>query len=134
MRLLCAVAFLSCPATWWLPAGEPPEPVEKGEKEDKNEKPIPLNQRHTVGYKLKGKVLESYLNNKKTSDTSTLPKFTDGFDTGQVGFSWSGSVQSFLFKVTMEGRLDPDWVAKQLGDKPEKAEKAEKGKKAAGAK
>jgi len=97
----------------------------------KNEKPIPLNQRHTVGYKLKGKVLESYLNNKKTSDTSTLPKFTDGFDTGQVGFSWSGSVQSFLFKVTMEGRLDPDWVAKQLGDKPEKAEK---GKKAAGAK
>jgi len=31
----------------------------------------------------------------------------------------------------MEGRLDPDWVAKQLRDKPEKADK---GKKAASAK
>jgi hypothetical protein len=100
----------------------------------KTEKPIPINQRHTVGFKLNGKVLESYLNNKKTSDTSTVPKFADGFDTGQVGFSWSGSVQSFLFKVTMEGRLDPDWVAKQLGDKPEKAEKSKKPAGAAGAK
>jgi hypothetical protein len=35
-----------------------------------------------------------------------------------VGLAWNGSIQSFIFAITMEGVLDPEWVAKQLGEPP----------------
>ena len=74
------------------------------------------NERFWVGYKYDGKVFECYHANRKTSDTSKSPKFTDGFDSGHAGLAWGGSIQSFVFKVTIEGKLDPDWVAKQLNE------------------
>jgi len=86
----------------------------------KTERLIPSNLRHKVGYKFDGKAIESYNGDKKTSDTSENPRFTEGFDTGRVGLAWSGSVQCFIFSVRMEGRLDPDWVATKLGEKPGK--------------
>ncbi len=96
-------------------SAKPPHP--------KTEKLIPSNLRHRVGYKFDGKVIESYTGDRKTSDTSDNPRFTEGFDSGRVGLAWSGSVQCFIFSVRMEGRLDPDWVAAQLGEKPGKNEK-----------
>lgn len=89
----------------------------------RDEKPVPTNVRQTIGYKYDGKVLESYLRDRKTSDTAAVPKFTDGFDSGRVGLAWSGSVQSFIFQVSISGRLDPDWVAEQFGEKGQKGEK-----------
>jgi len=87
----------------------------------KADRPMPQShQRFTIGYRLNGKVLESQLNNRKTSDTAGAPKFTDGFDSGHPGLAWSGA-QCFILSVSIEGRLDPDWVAAQLGEKPEKS-------------
>ena len=43
---------------------------------------------------------------------------------GSSATTSEGDDVSFLFMVTMEGRLDPDWVTKQLGDKPEKGKKS----------
>ncbi|MGH9362528.1 MAG: hypothetical protein ACRD2T_11490 [Thermoanaerobaculia bacterium] len=86
----------------------------------KPERPIPSNLRHWVGYKYDGKVLESYHSQRKTSDTSAVPKFTEGFDVGHVGLAWNGSIQTFVFNVSITGTLDPDWVASQLGEKPKR--------------
>ena len=84
------------------------------------DRPAPQShQRVTMGYRLNGKVLESQLNNRKTSDTTAAPKFTEGFDSGHPGLAWSGA-QCFILSISIEGRLDPDWVAAQLGEKPEK--------------
>jgi hypothetical protein len=102
----------------WAQA-KPPHP--------KTDKPLPQShQRFTAGYRLNGKVLESQLNNRKTSDTAAAPKFTDGFDTGHPGLAWSGA-QCFILNLTIEGRLDPDWVAAQLGEKSEKSPEGQVG-------
>jgi len=79
--------------------------------------------RQTFGYKYNGKVLEVYRDKARTADTSEVPKFTKGFDRGHAGLIWCGSVQAFVFKITIEGKLDPKWVAKQLGEKPKKGKK-----------
>lgn len=101
---------------------KPSKPHPKTEK-------VPVRRlRQDLGYKLKGRTFESYLNGKKAADSSTLSKFTDGFDVGQVGMAWSGSVKVFVFGITIRGRLDPDWVSEQLGEKTDKAKPAEKGK------
>jgi len=99
---------------------KPPHP--KAEK-------VPVRRlRQAVGYKFNGRVFESYLNGKKAVDSSAVSKFTEGFDVGQVGMAWNGSVKVFVFGITIRGRLDPDWVSEQLGEKAEKAKPAEKGK------
>ena len=103
----------------WKPS-KPPHP--KAEK-------VPVRRmRQNLGYQLNGRAFESHLNGKKVADSSTLTKFTDGFDVGQVGMAWSGSVKAFVFGITIRGRLDPDWVSEQLGEKAEKSKPAEKGK------
>ena len=92
----------------------------------KDDKPTPQRVRRTIGYRYNGKVLESYLNGKKTSDTAAVPRFTEGFDSGRVGIAWN-SIQCFVFKVTITGRLDPDWVAEALGETGSKAKGGKKG-------
>jgi hypothetical protein len=105
----------------WKPV-KPPHP--------KADRPLPPSaSRHSIGYRYSGKVLEAYLNGKKTSDTSAVPAFTEGFDTGHVGLAWGPPIQSFVFHVRMQGKLDPDWVAEQLGEKAGKAAKPAKGEK-----
>ena len=89
----------------------------------KTEKVVTANERHKIGFAFDGKKLECRYNGRKMTDTSSAPKFTEGFDTGRVGFNWNGSVQYFIFKVTMKGKLDPAWLAKQLGEGVEKKEK-----------
>jgi hypothetical protein len=89
----------------------------------KSEKLIPWKQRETMAYRFSNRVLECFLNEKKSCDTKAVPKFTEGFDVGQAGVAWSGSVKCYLFRVTIKGRLDPDWVAEQLGEKSEKSPK-----------
>jgi len=67
-----------------------------------------------------------------TADTAKSPGFTSGFDNGHIGLSWGGSIQCFVFNITFSGRLDPDWRAEQLGEKPslpERPPKPEKEKK-----
>jgi hypothetical protein len=88
------------------------------------EQALTVNQRYTQGFKIARNVLEAYYGQKKMNDTVSLPKFTEGFDKGHVGLAWSGSVQSFVFKVTISGRLDPEWVAKQLGTEVKKSGKS----------
>jgi len=95
----------------------------------KNDKPPARRLRQDLGYQLKGRLFEGRLNGKKFADSSTLTRFTEGFDVGQVGLAWSGSIKVFVFSVTIRGRLDPDWVSEQLGEKAaEKPKQGDKGK------
>ena len=80
----------------------------------KEERSTQANSRYPIGYKFKRGVFETYLRGKKQNDTSANPKYTAGFDSGHVGLAWSGSVQFFVFKVTIQGALDPAWIAKEL--------------------
>jgi hypothetical protein len=80
----------------------------------REERPIQANSRQVIGYKYRGGVFESYFGTRKTADSTDLKKFTEGYDTGRPGLAWKGSVQCFVYKVTIEGKLDPAWVAKQL--------------------
>ena len=88
------------------------------------ERSVLSNQRYKAGYRIKGSVIECILNGSKLSDTSENVKFTEGFDRGRVGLAWSGSVQSYIHQVIIKGNLDPEWVAKALGEAdPSKADK-----------
>jgi hypothetical protein len=82
----------------------------------KTERTVTANERHRIGYVFDGKKLECRYNGKKQADTATVPKFTEGFETGHAGLIWSGSVQYFIFKVTIKGKLDPAWLAPKLGE------------------
>ncbi len=88
------------------------------------ERVIPSCDRHVIGYKYEGNLFETYVGKKKLNDTLKFPKLTDGMESGHVGMAWNGSIQCFLYSVTIEGTLDPAWVAKQLGESvPPKEEK-----------
>jgi hypothetical protein len=76
-----------------------------------------------MGYRFSGRVLECFLNEKMTCDTKAAPKFTEGFDVGQAGVVWSGSVKCYLFRVSIKGRFNPDWVSEQLGEKSDRSAK-----------
>jgi len=83
----------------------------------KAEKPLVLKALQKIAYSYNGKVLEISRNGKKVCDTAQTPKVTEGFDTGHAAMAWTGSVKCFLAGVSISGRLDPDWVAKMLGEK-----------------
>jgi hypothetical protein len=82
----------------------------------KQERAVTSNARFAVGYAFKGTTFEARLRGRKSADTTASPKYAEGFDRGRVGMGWSGSVQYFVFKVTIKGKLDPEWVAKELGE------------------
>ena len=72
--------------------------------------------KYSFGYKYDGKTMDAYFKDRKVGDSTALSKFTRGFDTGHAGLAWNGTVQSFIFTITLTGALDPDWVAKALGE------------------
>jgi hypothetical protein len=78
------------------------------------QKPVLANTRQVMGFKYDGKVLEATTKKKRMADSEKVPKFADGMDTGHVGLAWNGAVQGFIFSVTIEGFLSPEWVSKQL--------------------
>jgi hypothetical protein len=83
------------------------------------QKPVMSNTRQLIGFKYDGRVLEATTKGKRMTDSTKVGKFTDGMDSGHIGLAWSGSVQGFIFSVTIEGALSPEWVSKQLGGKGE---------------
>jgi hypothetical protein len=85
------------------------------------DRPLARDLRQTIGFRYNGKMLETYKDGKKTGDSSTAPKFTEGIGSGRVGLAWNGQVQCFVHIITIKGKLDPDWVAAALGEKPDKA-------------
>ena len=82
----------------------------------RNERTVTSCQRFKAGLRMRGTTLECVYEGRKQSDTADNLKFTDGFDRGRVGLAWSGSIQCWIFNVTMEGRLDPEWTARALGE------------------
>jgi hypothetical protein len=79
----------------------------------KTDKVIERMQQYSFGYRLQDKVLECIRADKKVLDT----KVAQGFDNGRVGLFWTGSIQCFVFRATLKGRLDPVWLAEQLVEK-----------------
>ncbi|MEM7164343.1 MAG: hypothetical protein AAF581_02710 [Planctomycetota bacterium] len=84
-------------------------------------KPIParfpvasVQNRFSFGLEIKNKVLTALRNDRRAADTANDPKFVRKAQPGQLGLAWRGTINGFIFKITMTGKLDPAWVKKQL--------------------
>jgi hypothetical protein len=86
----------------------------------KTDKVIQRMQQYSFGYRLQVMALDCIRSDKPVLNL----KLSQAFDSGHVGLFWAGSIQCFIFNVTVKGRLDPDWVAGQLGEKKADAGKA----------
>ncbi len=75
------------------------------------------NKRLSFGFRLTAKSLESTRRQKPVAKTEESRFLSKSGATGNVGLCWNGSVQSFVFKVVIEGKLDPKWVEQQIGEK-----------------
>lgn len=53
-------------------------------------------------------------------------KFLKGLGPGRVGLVWRGNISSVLPQVTVEGRLDLDWIAEKLPDVKKRLEEHRK--------
>ena len=78
---------------------------------------LPYYQDQTISYQYQKHVFECYKNGKKTADSTEAPKLTKDIDTGRAGVVWNGTVQCLIYSITIEGKLDSDWIAKELGRK-----------------
>ena len=78
------------------------------------EQPLPRSVVFQIGYRYSKGVLEALKDERMVIDTSGSPKFAEGFETGRTGIAWNGSVQCFVLYIVIEGKLDPDWVSREL--------------------
>ena len=81
------------------------------------DKPVAYDSRINLGMAFDGKVLSGFRESKKFADSKEAPRLCEGIDTGRAALAWNGSVQALLFSVRIEGKLDPDWIARELGEK-----------------
>ena len=69
-----------------------------------------------MGFKYDWDVFAGLNGRRTVVDSTKVKNFTKGFDVaGRTGIAWAGSVQCYVFRIEIEGKLDPEWVAKQLG-------------------
>lgn len=59
--------------------------------------------------------LTSLRNGRPTCDTKEQKDFVSKPTSGMVGLLWRGTINGFIFKITIVGKLDPEWVDKKLG-------------------
>lgn len=74
-----------------------------------------VHNRLQFGLKVQKQVVTALNNGRATADSSKDPKFLKKASAGQVGLAWRGTVNGFVFKITMTGKLDPEWVKQQVG-------------------
>lgn len=73
-------------------------------------------QRCTFGMKMDRGAVVSLRGDRKTFDTAANEKFIKKFEgRGMPGLLWKGRVNGFVFKIIIEGTLDPQWVSRSLG-------------------
>ncbi|MEM7261661.1 MAG: hypothetical protein AAF488_06690 [Planctomycetota bacterium] len=77
----------------------------------KNEATLAHDRRVRFGFELDKGVVKSTLNGVPTNDSHKDPKFTRKLTPGKSGLVWQGRVQGFILDLTIEGRLDPKWIA-----------------------
>ncbi len=81
------------------------------------DKPIPeafpgsvAEKEYNFGMELKDGVLYATKDGKHTADTEEKPKFLKDLSPGRAALVWKGRVNGFVFKITLEGTLDPEWL------------------------
>lgn len=74
-----------------------------------------VNSRFEFGLEMKDETLTALRNGRPRASTADAPKFVKKAAVGQVGLAWRGTINGFVFKIKMTGKLDPVWVKKQLG-------------------
>jgi len=76
--------------------------------------PIAVEDRLTFGVRMDHGVVSALRNGRVRASSEGDPKFVKKPGPGQVGLAWKGRVNGFVFKIVIEGRLDPDWVEKHI--------------------
>jgi len=85
-------------------------------------KPIPATalgqltgeERRTFGVRVRDGVVSALRGENAVASSEGNPDFAKEIAAGQVGLAWRGRVNGFIFRVTIEGRLSPDWVKKEI--------------------
>ena len=72
---------------------------------------LPSSQKINFGMELKDEVFSSLRSGSKRADTAGEKKFLQKLQSGKVGLAWRGNVNGFIFKITIEGKLDHDWLS-----------------------
>ncbi|MGE3166455.1 MAG: hypothetical protein AB7O52_16255 [Planctomycetota bacterium] len=85
---------------------------------------IESEKRFRFGMAVGDGTVTSLRNGRPTCDTKEFKNFVAKPTSGMVGLVWRGTINGFIFKVTIVGDLDPEWVDKKLGRTPAKAPKS----------
>ncbi|MFN0060040.1 MAG: hypothetical protein ACKVX7_16405 [Planctomycetota bacterium] len=73
------------------------------------------DEKRVFGFKLQHGVLAATVGGRKTVDTDSKPKFLSKPESGSVGLAWRGEYcKGAVTKITITGKLDKEWLAKQL--------------------
>ena len=83
--------------------------------------------RHKKGFPYRDQASDTMSGNRSAATSRDRESMTKGLDTpGHVGIAWNGSVQCYIFSIRIIGKLDPKWVAEQIGEAPEEPPKKKK--------
>ncbi len=75
--------------------------------------PLPNSQKVTFGMLLQKDVLTALRGGSQIVDTAGNKKFLKKLGVGEVGLAWRGRINGFVFKIVIEGTLDPAWLEKE---------------------
>ncbi len=70
--------------------------------------------KYTFGFELKDGVFHAQRDGKSKASSEGDAKFLRDLSPGHGGLVWNGTIQGFVFRVTLEGNLDPTWVTAEL--------------------
>lgn len=82
-------------------------------------------EKRTFGLRIREGIAEATRSGRVHASSEGNEKFTKGLDTGQTGLAWKGRVNGFIFKIVVEGKLCPEWIAENIPGGLVPAEEAE---------
>ena len=59
-------------------------------------------------------VVSALRSGRVTASSEGNEKFVKKPGPGQAGLAWRGRINSFIFKIVIEGKLSADWVAEAI--------------------
>jgi len=85
-------------------------------------KPIPAmplgqltgEERRSFGVRVRDGIVSALRGGSAVASSEGKPDFAKEIAAGQVGLAWRGRVNGFIFKITIEGKLNPEWVKKEI--------------------
>ncbi len=75
---------------------------------------IDCEKRIQFGMRLEDGVFSATNYGRETASSRDNERFLKKVTPGHVGLAWNGRINGFILSITLKGRLDPEWVAKNI--------------------